>query len=207
MIANMGANPMALEREQARIEGYRARNTVRVDRFLNARCRLIGVDKQALDAQVAEHAAQKQAERDAAAAELAQQQQIQALMEARDAEQREIRAAETERVRADREQQTLDRARRLAAERAAAQAPLLVDACGPSAVQTFRGEDAVRPQRVQAQKDQMRAWSQSQATEKRERAQAEAEQAARYHEYLMAITEARGQMEVRLCALCSETAC
>jgi RIB43A len=192
MIASIGANPMTLERERSRVEGLRARNEERTGRYLNARLRLIGVDKQGLDAQVAEREAAKQRERDAAAAEFAREQHIQALMEQRDAEERELRRIEIERVRAERDAQRLEKHQRTAAERESFLAPLVPAACGPSALQTFSGEDAARKAREAAQKDQMRAWTAQQAADKRAREEAEAEAAARYHDYLMAVTAARG---------------
>ena len=51
-----------MDREDERLRATRARAEARRDRFLNARQRTIGVDVDALDAQVAEHQAKGEAE-------------------------------------------------------------------------------------------------------------------------------------------------
>lgn len=50
----LSGNDSALSKEEARIQLKRAQNEKRKERFLSARTRLIGVDVDALDAQVAE---------------------------------------------------------------------------------------------------------------------------------------------------------
>ena len=55
-----------MEKENNRIKGIQARNQERLQRFLNARERTIGLNVQALDAQVEEKRRLKELEKEAA---------------------------------------------------------------------------------------------------------------------------------------------
>ena len=55
-----------MEKEENRIKGIQARNQERLQRFLNARERTIGLNVQALDAQVEEKRRLKELEKEAA---------------------------------------------------------------------------------------------------------------------------------------------
>lgn len=54
----------AMEKDAARIEGIQARNQVRLQRFLNARQRTIGLDVQALNDQIEEKRRLKELQKD-----------------------------------------------------------------------------------------------------------------------------------------------
>lgn len=53
-----------MEKDAARIEGIQARNQVRLQRFLNARQRTIGLDVQALNDQIEEKRRLKELQKD-----------------------------------------------------------------------------------------------------------------------------------------------
>lgn len=54
---------MSLEKENERIEGMRARNVARTNRFLDARLRTIGLDTDALDEQMRQRRAREEGEK------------------------------------------------------------------------------------------------------------------------------------------------
>lgn len=58
----MQASPLSLEKDMERVEGMRARNVARTNRFLNARLRTIGLDTDALDEQMREQRAREEME-------------------------------------------------------------------------------------------------------------------------------------------------
>ncbi|KAG5180278.1 RIB43A-domain-containing protein [Tribonema minus] len=195
MIASLGSVPLTLEKELARSDAHRNRNEARVKKFLDARQRLIGVDKQALEDQIREKEAARQREREGAMLEFQRQERIRVLVEAQEAEERAARKAETDGVKSEWQAQTRSNQSRRAAEKEFYSAPIPVDACGPSSLQKFKGEDAQRAERVRAQRAQMKAWSEQQAAEAARAAAGRAGADAAYHEYLTQITDARQRME------------
>jgi len=80
-----------MDREDERLRATRARAEARRDRFLNARQRTIGVDVDALDAQVAEHQAKGEAESFEVQSRFERDQYVAMILEQREAEVRKER--------------------------------------------------------------------------------------------------------------------
>ena len=74
-------NSSVASREELKLQALRERNEQRRQRFLNAKTRTLGVDTAALDRQVAEKRAKKEAERAAEMSYAEEQRQIRRVLE------------------------------------------------------------------------------------------------------------------------------
>mmetsp|Transcript_15941 Transcript_15941/g.31722 ORF Transcript_15941/g.31722 Transcript_15941/m.31722 type:complete len:367 (-) Transcript_15941:87-1187(-) len=181
----------SLDKEQARIAAMRARAEARTQRFMNARVRTMGVDKAGLDAQVEAKRLAKEAEKKADMDQASYDQQVARVLEEQEEQARLERAAQMEALKSDLSYQcTLPKN----------QTPKLGDkieaeSCSIGAAQNFAGEDKTREERRRLQQAQMRQWTSQQKAEKIARAMEEKEDDMRFHQYLSAVDEMRGQLE------------
>jgi len=181
----------AMDMEQRKLVAMRERGEARRDRFLNARQRTIGVDVEALNQQMAEKEARDEDESAATESRHMRERHIATLIEQREAEEREMKRRELRDLKSTWDEQSL-RPKNQVAKRGE---PINPYACGPAAVQDFRGEDEAAFDRMRLQKEQMRSWSTQQVAEKNARNQEEADAEARYAAYVKMLTERRGMME------------
>ncbi|GMH83318.1 hypothetical protein TrST_g4341 [Triparma strigata] len=181
----------SLDKEEARIAAMRARAEARTQRFLNARTRTMGVDKAGLDAQVEEKRQAKEALRQANMDQAAYDQQILRMLEENEAQARAEKMAALNALREDLLQKASEPKNDL---------PKIGDSvnaeeCGTGAAQYFAGEDKSKDSRRRLQQAQMRQWTSQQKAEKAARNMEENEDEMRFHQYLMAVDDMRGQME------------
>ena len=176
-----------LMREEARINRKRVENAQRRDRFLNARKRIMGVDIEALDAQVEEKRQTTQGGVDDDILEKIKAQEIERVLEASKEEERLMREFQKAQLKA-----SWDNA---AAERKALKAipePFLDPMkAGPSAAQKFAGSDPNNKSRSIAQQQQMRRWIQEQTHEKAQIKSSSDAGDAQYAQMLLAVEEIR----------------
>jgi len=153
-----------LMKEEARIRLKRQQNNARRDRFLNARKRIIGVDVDALDAQVAEKRQDASDIVDGDRLEHLKHMEIDRILEEAKQEEFQMRAYQ----QAEMKKSWDDAAAQRAILKATPEPYLDPFLSGPSAAQRFAGSDPSRGDRTRAQKDQMRKWVQEQMQEKAE---------------------------------------
>lgn len=151
-----------MSKEDLRIRLKREANEARRIRFLNARTRVIGLDVDALNAQVAAKNRMNAEEKDSGRNERMRMMEIDRVLEA---------AQEEEKMMREYQKQELKNSWELtiAAKKAikdAPPAPFIPDNCGASAAQMFVGEDRNRVERTREQKNQMKRWVQEQVAEK-----------------------------------------
>ena len=180
-------NTSLASREERRLEARRQRDEERRQRFLNAKTRTLGVDVAALDRQVAEKRARKEAERAAEMSYAEEQRQIRRVLEMNLLEERKqqqqdrMEVAQVVQVQRD---PTLTREWDLNNPNALKneQPPRVGDfdpRCGPSSLQQFSGEDLNKGDRIKMQQMQLKDWTQQAISVKdgKKRAEYEAEQA------------------------------
>ncbi|KAF8067303.1 RIBC2 [Scenedesmus sp. PABB004] len=146
----------------------------RLERVLNAKQRLIGVDVAALDAQVAEKAARKAAERAAERSYAEATSSVAGALAAGQQGAAELRKDWDREGKATTREWDLNRPDARAREAPAR----LGDAdprCGPASLQRFDGEDLEIGERTAAQREQCKAWWEGQAAAKAAAAAREAE--------------------------------
>jgi hypothetical protein len=180
-----------MDREQQKLVAMRERAEARRDRFLNARQRTIGVDVGALNQQMAEKEARDEDESAASESRYMRERYIATLIEQREAEEREMKRRELRDLKSTWDEQAA-RPKNQVAKRGT---PIDPRACGPAALQGFRGEDEASFDRARLQKEQMRSWSTQQTAENAARKEEATEAEARYAAYVKMLTERRGVME------------
>lgn len=178
-------------KEEERVRATRMRNEARRERFLNARNRAIGVDVEALDAQVEEKRQNRLAHAGDGEKEVAQAEYISQLVAQREAEEKEVRQRELDLLREYWDVQKQHPKN----ECAKTAPPVNPEDTGLAALQTFAGEDADIGMRVALQAQQIRSWSLQQQEEKQVRLAEEREEEARYSEYLTMVKDARSELE------------
>jgi len=179
----------ALAKEEARIALKRQQNEMRRQRFLDSRTRVMGLDVDALDAQVAEINKQKADGKEAERIERLRQLEIERVLEA---------AAEEERLMREFNQQAIKKSWEQAIEfknNIVPESDLDPKYSGPSAAQNFAGNDPNKVVRVKAQQAQMRTWVQEQVAEKAYFKQLEKESNKSYADMLKAIEDIRDVAE------------
>ena len=171
----------ALAKEEARIALKRQQNELRRQRFLDARTRVIGVDVDALDAQVAEMTQRKADGKEAERVERLRQLEIERVLEA---------AAQEERMMREYNQAEIKKAW----EQSIAYKKSVVPESDPdprfsgtSAAQNFAGNDPNKQARIHAQQAQMRQWIQEQVAEKAFLSQLDKDGSKSYSDMLKAI--------------------
>mmetsp|Transcript_5608 Transcript_5608/g.15686 ORF Transcript_5608/g.15686 Transcript_5608/m.15686 type:complete len:371 (-) Transcript_5608:339-1451(-) len=185
----------AYEKEQRRVANLRARNNARRDRFLNARLRTIGIDRDGIDAQIAA----KEAAADAQArADYAYQQEmlrVRYALEEQELAMAQQRQAESYALRAEHQAQMALPKNEMPRVSAA---QVDVDACGASSAQLFAGEDRNQKERIAQERAQFAEWCMAKKAANDEKRAAEKADEMAYHEYLMAVTKAREDNEMAM---------
>ena len=148
--------------EQQRIRRKRQQNAERRDRFLNARKRIMGVDVDALDAQVEQKRQENQDAKDENILDRLRILEIERVLEESKEEERQMREYQKAITKESWDNAVAEKSR-LAAMPEPFLDPLK---SGVSAAQTFAGSDPNRNVRLNAQKQQMRRWIQEQLAEK-----------------------------------------
>jgi hypothetical protein len=167
------------ELEQARIEHRRQVDQERIARMYNARERTIGVDKVALDLQVAENQAKRDLEREA---EEVKDEENKALRNALELRERAAAAA-----RRRMEQQCLNFNRFHAfGQQKPEPAPEPVQ---PSLLERFPGQDLHREVRLRRQRQQQAAWLEEQVFEKRLKEESEKQERAQWGQQVSTVAE------------------
>ncbi len=181
-----------LAKEEARIKAKREANEQRRIRYLNAKARMIGLDVQSLDQQVAEKQRLKQNEKDADRFERTQAMEIERILAQAMDEERQMKEFQMTQIRSDWE-------RAVQLKRSKDAEPRGVDFdnanCGPAAALKFSGEDTNRFDRIRLQKEQMRKWIQEQVAEKAQLKHLRHEEEMSYADMIKAIDEIRANTE------------
>jgi hypothetical protein len=173
------------ELQQARIEHRRQVDQERVARMYNARERTIGVDKVALDLQVAEKAERKDLDRQL---EVVKDEENKALRDALELRERAAAAA-----RRRMEQQCLN-FNRLHAHGPREPEPTS-EPSKPGLLEQFPGQDLHRQVRIQRQRQQQAAWLEQQVFEKRLREEAEKQEKTQWGQQVSAVAESMRAVE------------
>ncbi len=163
-MAYAGGVDAQLMKEEARIRMKRMQNNERRDRFLNARKRIIGVDVDALNAQVAEKVQAASDAFDENRLERIKHLEIDRILEEAKQEELAMRAYQQVELKNSWEQAITQRQ----ALKAIPEPYLDPQLSGVSAAQRFAGSDPSQGERLRAQKAQMRKWVQEQMQEKAE---------------------------------------
>jgi hypothetical protein len=186
-MAATGGMDANLLKEEARIRLKRMQNNARRDRFLDARKRIIGVDVEALDAQVAEKRQLQSDNFDEDVLERLKAQEIDRILEEAKQEELQMRAYQQAEIK-----RSWEDAIKLRSAIKATPEPYLDPAkAGPSAAQNFAGSDPSRGERARNQKTQMRNWVQEQINEKAEIAAREKASADSYAQMLKMVEQIR----------------
>ena len=196
-------NTSLASREERRLEARRQRDEERRQRFLNAKTRTLGVDVAALDRQVAEKRARKEAERAAEMSYAEEQRQIRRVLEMNLLEERKqqqqdrMEVAQVVQVQRD---PTLAREWDLNNPDALKneQPPRVGDfdpRCGPSSLQQFSGEDLNKGDRIKMQQMQLKDWTQQAISVKVGKKRAEAELEQEYAAQIAAVVNLTEQIE------------
>ena len=196
-------NTSLASREEKRLEARRKRDEERRQRFLNAKTRTLGVDVAALDRQVAEKRAKKEAERAAEMSYAEEQRQIRRVLEMNLLEERKqqqqdrMEVAQVVQVQRD---PTLTREWDLNNPNALKneQPPRVGDfdpRCGPSSLQQFSGEDLNKGDRIKMQQMQLKDWTQQAISVKVGKKRAEAELEQEYAAQIAAVVNLTEQIE------------
>lgn len=181
----------ALAKEEARIAKKRADNETRRQRFQHAHTRILGINVDALDAQVAANNAKKADDKEADRIERVRQAEIERVLES---------AAEEERMMREFTQNEIKKSWVAAIETkreaaAVPETPFDISTVGSSAAQSFSGNDPFKKERIKAQQAQMRRWVQEQVAEKVYANQVEKESSKSYADMLRAIEDIRDVAE------------
>lgn len=181
-----------MAREEARIKSKREANEQRRVRYLNAKVRLIGLDVQTLDQQVAEKQRMRQTEKDADRFERTQAMEIERILAQSMDEERRMKEFQITQVRND-WNRAIDEKR---VQDAVPRGPDFDNAnCGPASALKFFGEDNSRGDRLKQQKDQMRKWIQEQVAEKAQLKHLQYQDDMSFADMLKAIDEIRANAE------------
>lgn len=181
----------AAERDARRIEALRQRRHERVDRFLDARTRTVGLDVAGIEAQIEEKRRQEDARKAADREEFEALRQNVALAKAIEEETKYVKlqqATEAQQVVSEQASKKLMRdTADLEGWRKAPDAHMCIrqdrDAkgldpdprLGPGSAQIFDGEDPLKEERIRIQQIQLAAWTrQSEAEKAAQKAQIEA---------------------------------
>lgn len=155
----MSSQQAALDKEAARIRLKREANAARAERFLDARQRTLGLDLQALDAQVAEKKRNTASDQENSRLERLRAKEIDRVLEVAAEEEHNMRRYQMQQLKQTWEAQKSEKSGR----------PVAIDyepeKFGPSSFQVFDGEDVLAEERASLKKDQMRRWTQEQIAE------------------------------------------
>jgi len=196
-------NSSVASREELRLQALRARNEERRQRFLNARTRTLGVDTAALDRQVAEKRAKKEAERAADMSYAEEQRQIRRVLEMnlleekRQQQKDRLEVAQVVQVQRD---PTLTREWDLNNPNALKKElpPRVGDydaRCGPSSLQQFSGEDLNKGDRIRMQQMQLVDWTNQAIDIKQQKRMAEVREEQMYAEQIKAVVNMTEDIE------------
>jgi len=179
----------ALMKEEAKINNRRRQNAIRKERLLNARKRCIGVDVDALDAQVSEMRRSREHAVEQVRLEKLRSIEIERVLASQVEEEKQMRDFQMEQMKSSWTHaiQTKEDMRRSYHEEPA----IDLEKCGPSSAQILSGEDTNRKQRLEQQKTQMQRWIQEQLSEKAYIRQSLDNDNTNYKEMLNAINEYR----------------
>lgn len=176
-------------KEEAKIARKRAANEERRQRILNAKTRVLGVDVDALDAQVEEKRKTKDNGKEYDLMLNAQAIEIEKMLayaaeeekQIKDYQSREIRKQWEESIKYKKDQEELAKKVK----------DIDFDKCGPSSLQSFAGEDPHMAERSRLQKEQMKRWVQEQVAEKNYLKKFEKNEDMSYAEMMKAIDAIR----------------
>eukprot|EP00903_Cladosiphon_okamuranus_P013743 g12794.t1 len=194
MMAAIGAPTMSLEKEMERIQVKRARDVARTARYLDARLRTIGLDTDALDAQIREQRIRKDKERMALKEEFERNENVYKHVAMQEAEERRLRDEELERMRLQWLEQMKFKDEKERREKDLLHAELDLNKCGLAAAQTMAGEDPGKLARTAQQQAQMREWSTQLAKERLGRKEQEEREMGDYWAYLERVNQKQGEL-------------
>lgn len=193
-IQSIGENLLqaSIAKDEAKIRRKVEENAKRTERFLSsAKQRTVGVDVDALDAQVAEVQGNRQKLIESDRYEKLRQQQIERIYESAAQQEKEMRDQQMQQLKKSWEESISSKRNN--------SAPSVLDfdrdRSGKSSVQIMDGEDVTKNERTIAQKNQMRQWIQEQIAEKAYRAEMEARDNTARHQQMVIIDQMREAAE------------
>jgi len=179
-------------KEDERAKAMRDRAQKRTVRFMNAKNRTIGVDKAYLDLQLSEKEHARIAQEKADSREALYQAQLIRHLEETELMAREVKAKDYHDLKETLlEQMQLPKNNALGMD-----GPLDMEACGPSSLQRFSGEDTRYGSRRKHQQEQTKQWCAQQISAKKKAQKEEEEENLRYAHYVL--EEDRHREEVAL---------
>jgi len=178
-------------REDARIQMKREANEQRRLRLLDARKRVIGLDVDALNEQVAEKERMRSDQKEVERIEKLRFLEIDRIMENAADEEKMMKEFQKTQLK-----QSWDNAIRQKSASATIEPEFNPDSTGSSAAQAFAGEDRQRLERQSNQKAQMLRWIQEQVSEKTHERMNKREEDAKYSELMKAVNSIRESAEI-----------
>jgi len=181
-----------LAREAAKIKFKREQNEKRRIRIHNAKQRTIGLDVEALDAQVAEKKASQNADQDQLNFERAQAMEIERILAGSMEEERQMKLFQMQQMK----QSWADAAKKRLAEKDVVEVDFDTANSGPSSLLAMKGEDINKEETDRQKKELMRQWIQQQIAEKNETKGFDQEDDLNYADMIKAIDEIREATEL-----------
>jgi len=178
----------AMEKEENRLNMKRAQNKARLQRFLDARTRTIGVDVAALNAQMEQRKKIKDLEKEADRIEAQRTAEIVKILEAQEHADRMSKKEAIDTFKLQWEQQLEERAAKKAAEKADIE-PMDRDKCGLASLQCMSGEDDIALERKKLQQTQMKNWIYEQLEEKKFKGLVSGEEDKNYCAFIKKVAE------------------
>lgn len=179
-----------MAKEQAKIILRRNANEERRVRYLNAPQRLIGLNSEALDAQVAEMRQNRLGHKEADRMEKLRNNNIQLILEEAMEEEKYMRKLQMEEMKQSWQESKEEKASKLPESMAIDR-----ENCGMSSAQNFRGEDLSKRETERLKQEQMKMWVREKIDDKSYQKMSEKEDDANYARLLKTIDGIRGAAE------------
>lgn len=186
---NIGEGRDGISRDDARIKFKREANEARRLRILDAKKRVIGLDVDALNEQVADKERMKSNQKEQEAIERLRFMEIEKIMEQASSEEKMMQNFEKQRIKQSWEDAISYKNSR------PADPDFDPDRTGVSAAQVFSGEDRNRTHRLADQKQQMSKWIQEQVADKSYHGMMNREDDAKYAQLMRAVDSIREAAE------------
>jgi len=196
----------AMEKEENRLNMKRAQNKARLQRFLDARTRTIGVDVAALNAQMEQRKKMKELEKEADRLEAQRNAEIVRILEAQEHEDRLSKKEAIDTFKTQWEQQIKEREAKKMAQKADTSS-FDIDKCGLASLQKMSGEDEVALERKKLQQQQMKKWITEQLEEKKFQGMVSGEEDKNYSAFIKKVAELSQAEEENEKAMTKHAAC
>jgi len=179
----------AMEKEENRLNMKRAQNKARLQRFLDARTRTIGLDVGALNAQMEQRKKMKELEKEADRLEAQRNAEIVKILEAQEHADRLSKKQAIDSFKVQWEEQRKAIEERKLAEKTEAKFSTDPAKCGLASLQKMSGEDDLALERKKTQQKQMKNWIYEQLEEKKAMGMVSGEEDRNYCAFIKKVAE------------------